>query len=161
MIVTSTSRRTLRAALALAGALLVAYFVGLLLPGGTSFLVDVVLSISTQWAAVLVFIIAATQTRFQRLDIVLATLAVALSAFGDTYYALAADSDGYLPSPSLADAGYLLFYPFMVAAILVLAHRRRRARSPAAARVALCRSGVRPSAWRRCRLARSACRRRP
>lgn len=126
MGVTATYRRPLLAALALAGALLVAYLIGLLMPGGASFLVDVVLSIATQWAAVLVFVIAAAQTRFRRLDIVLATLAVAFSAFGDTYYALAADSDGYLPSPSPADAGYLLFYPFMVAAILVLAHRRRQ-----------------------------------
>ncbi len=112
--------------LALVLAFLLAYTIGLLLPGGPTFLVDVVLSISTQWIAVLVFIAAAVRTGFRRIEIVLATAAVAFSAFGDTFYALAADSDGYLVSPSLADAGYLLFYPFMVAAIAVLARRQRR-----------------------------------
>jgi len=120
------SRRVIRVLLVVTAALLAAYAVGLFLPGGPSFAVDVLLSISTQWAAVLVFAAVAVATRFRRIEVVLATLAVAFSAFGDTYYALAADSDGYLPSPSPADAGYLLFYPFMVAAILVLAHRHHR-----------------------------------
>jgi len=127
MAVTSATARPLTGVLALVGVLLLAYFIGLLLPIGPTFIVDVLLSIATQWAAVLVFIVVAAQSRFRRVEIVLATLAVAFSAFGDTYYALAADADGYLASPSLADAGYLLFYPFMVAAIVVLSGRRRRA----------------------------------
>ena len=122
-----SSQRTVFALLIAMLAVAIAYLVGLLQPGGPTFIVDVVLSISTQWVAVLVFVAVSVRTRFRRPEMVLATLAVALSAFGDTYYALAADADGYLPSPSPADAGYLLFYPFMVAAIVVLARRRRRA----------------------------------
>jgi len=105
-----------------------AYIVGLLLPFGATFLVDVVLCLLAQWSTVAVFVAVATQSRFRRLYVLLATLAVIFSATGETIYAISADSDGYLPSPSVADIAYLLFYPLFVAAIVVIVRTRLRQR---------------------------------
>lgn len=118
----------MRAALIVMAVAQVGYVTALIVVPEPTFIVDVVLSIASQWAAVLVFATVAGRSGFRRGELLLALAAVAFSAFGDTYYAIAADADGYLPSPSLADAGYLLFYPLMVAAIIVIARRRTQQR---------------------------------
>jgi signal transduction histidine kinase len=71
-----------------------------------------------------VFWLVAARTGFRQPAVLLAGAAVTVSAIGDSYWALSADADGALPFPSPADIGYLLFYPLMVAALLVLARRR-------------------------------------
>jgi signal transduction histidine kinase len=101
------------------------FLVGLLLPAsGPNPIVNVWLSQATQWVPVSIFWVVAIRTGFKRLEVILAAAAVTLSAAGDTYYSLAMDSNGYLASPSPSDAGYLLFYPLMVAALVVLVRRQ-------------------------------------
>ncbi|MEB0000956.1 diguanylate cyclase [Cryobacterium sp. RTS3] len=103
------------------------YFIGLLLHGdGANPFVDVWLSGLTQWVPVVVFFAAAWRTHFARWDVLLAAAAVTVSAFADTYYFLSVDDSGYLVFPSVADIGYLLFYPLMLAAVIVLVRRQVR-----------------------------------
>jgi signal transduction histidine kinase len=105
----------------------VAFFAGLALSdGATSTLVNVWLSLVTQWIPVAIFWLVAGMTRFRRLEVTLAAAAVTVSALGDSYYALAMDADGFLPFPSIADAGYLLFYPLAVAALVALVRSQVR-----------------------------------
>ena len=103
----------------------IAFLVGLIASEGRSSpLVNVWMSLATQWIPVAIFWLVAGRTGFRNVAVVLAATGVTLSALGDSYYSLAMDSAGYLAFPSPADAGYLLFYPLMVAAIIVLARRR-------------------------------------
>lgn len=103
----------------------VLFLVGLLVSGGTTNpLVNIWLSLATQWVPVTIFWLVAFRTRFARLEVILAATAVTLSAVGDTYYALAMNNEGYLAFPSPADAGYLAFYPLMVGALVVLVRRQ-------------------------------------
>jgi signal transduction histidine kinase len=96
----------------------VAYLVGLAFVDGP--FVDIGLSLLTQWVPVAIFWLAAAMTQFGRLDVILAALAVTVSALADSFYVFAMDSEGYLAFPSMADAGYLLFYPLMVGALVAL-----------------------------------------
>lgn len=89
-------------------------------------IVDLGLWLATQGAPVAILWLAVVRTRFTRVPVILAAAGVTLSASGDTYYSLAMGSDGYLPSPSLADLGYLLFYPLMTAALVTLVRKRLR-----------------------------------
>ena len=108
-------------------ALVVAYTIGLLLHGdGPNPLVDIWLGELTQWAPVAVFWVATVRTGFARGDVLFATLAVTLNAAADTYYVTAMDAGGELPFPSLADVGYLLFYPLMLAALVALVRSQMR-----------------------------------
>lgn len=104
--------------------LLVAYLASLLVPrSGQIFFFDVVLCISVGIAAVAVFVVVTIQTRFQRLDVILVGLAIACVVFGDIFYSAAADTDGYLPSPSASDVAYLLYYPLLLCAVIVTLRR--------------------------------------
>ncbi|CAN5233396.1 hypothetical protein BH09ACT5_BH09ACT5_10700 [soil metagenome] len=98
------------------------FFLGLLLSGGP--LVNVWLSLATQWIPVTIFWLVAARTRFRQAPVILAAAGVTASALGDTYYSLAMDGTGYLAFPSPADAGYLLFYPLMVAAVIMVVRRQ-------------------------------------
>lgn len=100
----------------------VCYFVALTVPVGHPLVPG--LSLVTQWVPVGILVLVAVSTRAGQAAVVLATLAVTATALGDTYYSLAMDDTGYLPSPSPADAGYILFYPLMVAALVALVRRR-------------------------------------
>lgn len=104
-----------------------AFLIGLSAPDWRdSAAVNVGVSLASQWVPVAVFWLVAVATRFRRLPVVLATAGVTLSALGDSYYTLAMDADGYLPSPSPADVGYVLFYPLLLAALLALVPRGPR-----------------------------------
>jgi len=108
-------------------ALVAAYTLGLLLHGdGPDPLVDIWLGELTQWVPVAVFWLAAVRTGFARGDVLFATLAVTFNAAADTYYVTAMDAAGDLPFPSPADIGYLLFYPLMLAALVVLVRSQMR-----------------------------------
>ncbi len=101
------------------------YLGALLLPGDpASTLVNIWLSITAQWVPVSVFWLVAVRTGFSRLEVILAAAGVTFNAAGETFYAFAMDSSGELPSPSLADLGYLLYYPLTMAALLVLVVRQ-------------------------------------
>lgn len=102
-----------------------AFLTGLVVTNGTNdALVNIGLSLASQWVPVSVFWLVAARTGFRQPAVLLAGAAVTVSAIGDSYWALSADADGRLPFPSPADAGYLLFYPLMLLALVVLARRR-------------------------------------
>ncbi|WP_395638579.1 sensor histidine kinase [Pseudolysinimonas sp.] len=117
-------RRLVNALLGLTLGIDALFLLGLCSPAANSPLVGIVLSLGTQWVPVTVFWIVVAATSFRQLPVILAAAGVTFSAIGDTYYALAMDADGYLAFPSPADVGYLLFYPLMVAALVLLARRR-------------------------------------
>lgn len=103
------------------------YLGALLLPGDpATTLINIWLSQAAQWIPAAVFWLVAARTRFARWEVILAAAGVTFNAAGDTFYALAMDSTGNLPSPSLADLGYLLYYPFTMAALIVLVRRQSR-----------------------------------
>lgn len=116
---------TIRALIVLTVIINVVYLGALILPGDPApVLVDVVLSLSAQWVPVGVFWLVAVRTGFARPEVVLAAAGVTFNAAADTFYAFARDASGVLPSPSLADLGYLLYYPLTMAALLVLVVRQ-------------------------------------
>lgn len=107
--------------------LVAAYALGLVVVGATdSAVVNVVLANSTQWVPVAIFWLVAYRTGFARWDVVLAALAVTFSAVGDAYYTFAMDAEGFLAFPSAADGAYLLFYPLMVVALIMLVRGQTR-----------------------------------
>jgi len=110
------------------GLLLGAYIAGLALPAAEfNVAVDGWLGLGSQFAPALVCWLVAVRTRFRRGTVILAAIAVTSFALGNTYYVVSAAHGTELPFPSLADVGYLLFYPFMLAALAVLIRRRLRA----------------------------------
>jgi signal transduction histidine kinase len=116
---------TIRALLTLTVIVNLVYFGALLLPGDpASTLVNIWLSITAQWVPVSVFWLVAVRTDFSRPEVILAAAGVTFNAAGETFYAFAMDSSGELASPSLADLGYLLYYPLTMAALLVLVVRQ-------------------------------------
>jgi hypothetical protein len=119
------TERAIRALIILTLLVNVVYLGALLLPGDPApVLVNIVLSLVAQWVPVSVFWLVAVRTRFERPEVILAAAGVTFNAAGDTFYAFAMNSSGELPSPSLADLGYLLYYPLTMAALLVLVVRQ-------------------------------------
>ncbi|MBM7024562.1 HAMP domain-containing histidine kinase [Clavibacter sp. DM3] len=105
----------------------VVYLAALLLPGDPGIvLVDVGLSLALQWIPVVVFWLVAARTGSRRAEVVLAAAAVTANAAGDTIYVIGMDASGVLPSPSAADVAYLLFYPLMLLALVMLVRSRSR-----------------------------------
>ena len=106
--------------------LLVAYVVGLLLQGGVSHpIVDFWLSLLTSWLPAVVCWAVVWQVGFARWEVLLAAVALTSLAAGDTYYApLTSTWSPTFPSPG--DVGYLLFYPLMLAALVVVLRRGAR-----------------------------------
>ena len=109
-------------------ALLVAYVVGLTTRSGDGFsvLVDGWLGILTQAVPAAVCWAAAYRVGLRRLEVLLAAGAVTCFALGNAYYVLAVATGAELPYPSPADAGYLLFYPLMLGAMVVRVRRDLR-----------------------------------
>ena len=107
-------------------ALLFTFLIALLILNGTpNPAVNVGVSIASQWVPAALFWLVVYRTGRARPDVILAAIGVTFSALGDTYYALAMDETGYLEFPSIADIGYLLFYPFMIAAVVALVRHQR------------------------------------
>lgn len=115
----------IRALIVLTVVINVLYLGALLVPGDPApLLVNVALSLAAQWVPVGVFWLVAVRTGFTRPEVILAAAGVTFNAAGDTFYAFAMDASGTLPSPSLADLGYLLYYPLTMSALLVLVMRQ-------------------------------------
>ncbi|TFD79120.1 EAL domain-containing protein [Cryobacterium sp. Sr8] len=104
------------------------YLAGIMFRSDDEFspLVDGWLGLLSVWVPVFVGGLALYRARFRQLELVLASVAMASFAAGDTYYVLASAGGVTLPYPSLADIGYLGFYPLMLAALAVLVGRNAR-----------------------------------
>ena len=83
----------------------------------------------TLWAPMAVCWLAAVRIGFRRPELLLCAAAVTAFAAGDTYFVLMSVGGGTLPFPSLADLGYVSFYPMMLAALVVAVRRHMRAAS--------------------------------
>jgi signal transduction histidine kinase len=101
------------------------YFGTLLLPGNpANELVNVWLALVVLWIPVALVWLVAARTGFSRWEVILASAGMTSNAIGDTTYSLLMDESGYLPSPSLADPAYLLYYALTIAALVVLVRRQ-------------------------------------
>ncbi len=114
---------------ALMAVLLGVYAVGVLLGDPETFdpLIDGVLCIAVELAAVTLCISAVVRTRLSQPQVILATSAVLAYALGDAFYAASLDGGDVLPGVSLADVAYLVFYPLMLGALAVVVVRRLKA----------------------------------
>jgi len=107
-------------------ALFLTFLIALAILNGTpNSVINVGVSIASQWVPAALFWLVVYRTGFARWDVIFAAIGVTFSALGDTYYALAMDKTGQLEFPSVADIGYLLFYPFMIAAVIALIRHQR------------------------------------
>src|ERR1035437_1289703 len=77
------------------------------------------------WAPAAVCWMAFYRVGLRRPEVLLAAAVTAFAA-GDTYYTVMTVGGGSLPYPSLADVGYLLVYPLMLAALAVTVRRYQR-----------------------------------
>ena len=114
-----------RAALTIAFAICGVYLVGLLVPNPGPTLdriVNVWLYNGLFVAAVVIAAARPILVRRERLAWTLIALALAATTFGEIYFAVA-DPDEY---PSLADAGWLAFYPLLYIGIVLLIRQRAR-----------------------------------
>ena len=103
------------------------YFLARLLHGeGYVAVVDGWMAMVTEWVTVAVCWLALRRSAAVPGELVLAAVAVTATAFGDTYYSLAQDETGTVPSPSPADIGYMLFYALMLLALVIIVGRRLR-----------------------------------
>ncbi len=111
------------------GLCLAAYLGGLALQGDVSNpVVDLWLSLLTSWLPAAVCWVALSRVGSRRWDVLLAAAAVTAVAAADTYYA-PLTSSWSPPFPSPGDAGYLLFYILMLAALAVVVRRDARGQS--------------------------------
>ena len=92
--------------------------------------VDGWLGLLTVWAPAAVCWLAAYRVRLRRPGVLLAAAAVTSYAAGDTYFVLMTFGAGPLPFPSPADVGYLLVYPLLLAALVVMVRRHARGLAP-------------------------------
>ena len=75
------------------------------------------------WIPMLGCALAVYRTRFRRLDLILATLAVISFTLANAYYVILS-TDGPPPFPSVADFGFLLFGPLILGALVALVRGR-------------------------------------
>ena len=123
-----STRATFRAGLVWAmGLVVAAYLAGLVLEGGASTpIVGIWFSLLTDWVPVAVCWLAVWRVGFGHREILLAAAALTVYGVGDTYYT-PFTSSWPPPFPSLGDVAYLLFYPLMLAALVVaVRHNARR-----------------------------------
>ncbi len=108
--------------------LLAVYLLAIALGDSTTFdpLLDGWLYLLTALAAAALCVNASVRTRFREPQIVLATSAVLVYSAGDAYYTLSLDGEQMLVEVSLADVAYFLFYPLLLAALIVAVVRKLR-----------------------------------
>lgn len=110
-----------------------AYVVGLFIPGSdaTAF-VNNWLSPLAMWMTAAVCWAAVHRNGWKSRPALFAALAVTSFAAGDHYYTLAQALSGTEPFPSVADIGYLGFYPFIFLALAAMVRQQTRRLSWAA-----------------------------
>ena len=117
-------RRALRVTTWVMVVLLGCYLLGLLVPATEhKVLVNTWLGLLTFVVPAAVCWLAAWHTRARRVVVRLAALAVTSYAVGNTHYIVVLSVEGAVPFPSLADLGYLGFFPLMVAGIVAGLYR--------------------------------------
>jgi diguanylate cyclase (GGDEF)-like protein len=106
---------------------LLTYAIGLLSHGtGFSVLVDGWLGILTQVLPAIVCWIGVAGARTHRLQVTCLAMAISAFCIGNAVYVIAAGGSLALPYPSVADAGYLTFYPLILATIVLAVRRELR-----------------------------------
>jgi diguanylate cyclase (GGDEF)-like protein len=117
--------RFARALLALLGAVLVAYAAFLVFNIGdpVAHFWDVTYCL-TEFLAVAACLTRALTQRQERRAWLLLALGMGCFAVGDVYWKFVLADNAHIPVPSPADAGYLLFYPFAYAALVMLIRAR-------------------------------------
>jgi len=89
-------------------------------------LLDFALSLLVYWLPAAVCWVAVLRVGLRRGEVLLGAGAVTANVAGNTYYSLTTAAGGSLGFPSLADVGFLLFYPLMLAALaLAVRHHSR------------------------------------
>src|SRR5674476_1553611 len=78
------------------------------------------------WISAWVCWLAVSRVGFRRWEVLLAAVAMTLFAVGLTYLGAVVASGGSVPSPSPADVPYILFYPLMLAALVVAVRHHLR-----------------------------------
>jgi diguanylate cyclase (GGDEF)-like protein len=123
-----SARVTFRVGLVWAmGLFLAAAVVGsLALHGDTRALVVDGLGLLAVWMSAGVCWLAVSRVGFRRLEVMLSAAAVTAFAAALTYYGAVAAGGGPVPSVSPADVANLLFYPLMLAALVVAVRHRAR-----------------------------------
>jgi diguanylate cyclase (GGDEF)-like protein len=117
-------RRVARALLALLAAALIAYAAFLLLGGDAlAGVADSVYNV-LEFLAAAICLLRAVSLREERRGWILLALAITWFAVGDVYWTVFLKHENDIPVPSPADIGFLLFYPFAYAALVVLVRAR-------------------------------------
>jgi len=88
------------------------------------------LGLLTVWATAAVCWLAVYRVGFRRTEFLLAAAAVTSYAAGNTFYFLMTVDGRSLPFPSLADIGYLLVYPLLLAAVAITVRHQARGLAP-------------------------------
>ncbi|HEX6713285.1 MAG TPA: bifunctional diguanylate cyclase/phosphodiesterase, partial [Thermoleophilaceae bacterium] len=117
--------RTARTLLALLGALLLAYAAFLVFNFGDPVprFWDVVYCV-TEFLAAAICLLRGLSQREERRGWILLALGIGFFAAGDVYWTFVLRHQDTIPLPSPADAGYLLFYPCVYAALVFLVRAR-------------------------------------
>ena len=108
------------------GVLLGAAVIGSLTLGGAQPVFVDGLGMLAVWISAWLCWLAVSQVGFRRCEVLLAAAAVSAFAVGLTYLGVVVALGGSAPSSSPADVGYLLFYPLMLAALLVAVRHHSR-----------------------------------
>jgi len=108
------------------GLVLAAYLGDLAFLNGSYPILDLLLSLLVYWLPSAVCWVAVSRVGFRRSEVLFGACAVTANAAGNTYYTLMTAAGVSLSFPSLADVGFLLFYPLMMAAMaLAVRHHSR------------------------------------
>jgi diguanylate cyclase (GGDEF)-like protein len=80
--------------------------------------------LSSEFLAAAICLLRAFSSEEERRGWILLAVGLACFGFGDVYWTFILKTEDHIPLPSPADAGYLLFYPFVYAALVFLVRAR-------------------------------------
>jgi signal transduction histidine kinase len=101
-----------------------AYVIWLLVPGTLAYpLVDAILFVGAELAILAVFVATVIRTRASRPAVILVGLAVTSTLVGDIIRAVEPAQKGMSASPTVVDVAYLLYYPLMLCAFILMLRR--------------------------------------
>jgi len=85
----------------------------------------------SEFLAAAICLLRAFSSEEERRGWILLAVGLACFGFGDVYWTFILKTEDHIPLPSPADAGYLLFYPFVYAALVFLVRAREDRFTPA------------------------------